>query len=111
MSRKLFYVKLAHTIIWAFYVFVIFYILYTGIFNKVNFYTWVAIGLVILEGVILILFKWRCPLTIWGARYTDDQDVGFDIYLPRWLAKYNKTIFTTIFGIGVVIVIYRVFTI
>jgi hypothetical protein len=107
MSRKLFYVKLTHTVIWLFYVVIIFYILYAGILNKVNLFTWVAIGLVVLEGIILILFKWKCPLTVLGAKYTEDQEVGFDIYLPQWLAKHNKAIFTTIFGIGVIIVVYR----
>lgn len=107
MNKKLFYLKLAHTAIWAFFVSVIFYILYAGIFNQINVYTWIAIGLVIMEGIILFIFKWKCPLTIIGYKYTDNHDVGFDIYLPRWLAKYNKIIFTTIFVIGLLIVLFR----
>lgn len=108
MYKKLFYLKLMHTIIWVFYVLVISYIFYSGIYNKVNLYTWIAIGLVIVEGIILIIFKGKCPLTIWGYKYTDNHQVGFDIYLPRWLAKYNKMIFGTIFVIGILIVMYRV---
>jgi hypothetical protein len=110
MSRKLFYIKLTHIIIWVFYVFIIFYILFAGIFNHINLYTLIAIGLVILEGFILLIFKWKCPLTVLGAKYTDNQQVGFDIFLPAWLAKNNKLIFTTIFAIGVILVVYQSLT-
>jgi hypothetical protein len=107
MSKKLFYIKLLHTIIWFFYVFIIGYIIYAGIMNKIDFYLFTAIGLVMLEGIILIIFKWRCPLTVLGYKYTENREVGFDIFLPKWLAKNNKAIFTTIFVIGLLITIYR----
>ncbi|WP_318503005.1 hypothetical protein [Bacillus sp. T3] len=107
MKNNLFYIKLVHTIIWVFYVTAIFYILYSGIFNRINLYTWIAIGLVIFEGLVLVVFKGKCPFTILGYKYADNPKVGFDIYLPQWLAKYNKLIFTTIFVVGTIIVLYR----
>ncbi|MDF1493292.1 hypothetical protein [Caproiciproducens sp. CPB-2] len=107
MSKKLLCIKLIHTIIWAFFVLVIFYILFTGIFDRINIHTFIAIGLVLIEGLILILFGWRCPLTVVGEKYTDDHEIGFDIFLPKWLAKNNKAILGTLFGIGTVIVILR----
>jgi len=39
-KKKLIKIKLIHTIIWVFYVIVIFYILYCGITNTTNVYTW-----------------------------------------------------------------------
>ena len=107
MNRKLLCIKLLHTVIWAFYVFVIFYILYSGIFNKINAFTFVSIGLVVLEGIILLIFKWRCPLTVIGFKYSDTKEVGFDIFLPKWLAKHNKAIFTAIFVLGSILVAIR----
>lgn len=107
MNRKLFYIKLIHTIIWFFYVIVIFYILYTGILNRVNAYTFAAIGLVVIEGLVLLAFRWRCPLTVLGLKYTENNEVGFDIFIPKWVAKNNKTIFGTLYGIGVIVVIVR----
>ncbi len=108
MSKKLLYIKIAHTIIWLFYVIIISYVLYAGIYNKIDIYTWIAIGLVIMEGIILIIFKGKCPFTILGYKYTNNAEIGFDIFLPKWLAKNNKAIFTTIFIIGIIIIIYRV---
>jgi len=107
-SKKLFSIKLAHTIVWLFYVFIISYVLYSGIYNKLDIYTWIAIGLVIVEGIILIVFKGKCPITILGYKYTNNLETGFDIFLPKWLAKNNKAIFGTIFITAVLIIIYRV---
>jgi hypothetical protein len=39
----------------------------------------------------------RCPLTDVARRYTDERTDNFDIYLPLWLARYNKAIFGTLF--------------
>lgn len=109
-DRKLFLLKLIHTLIWVFYVLVIGYILYAGFFDELSVLVWIAIGLIILEGVILTLNKGSCPLTPIAARYTNKIDGNFDIFLPNWLAKNNKIIFGSISFLGVVIVIYRVLT-
>jgi hypothetical protein len=106
--QKLQVIRFVHTLIWAFFVTVIFYILYSGIMNKVNVLTWVAVGLILAEGVVLTIFKMFCPLTIWARKYSDSQKDNFDIYLPQWLARHNKLIFTSIFIIGVLLVLYRV---
>ena len=41
----------------------IFYILYSSIKNIVNIFTFIAILIIGIEGVILFLNGWRCPLT------------------------------------------------
>ena len=104
---KLRTVKLIHTLIWIFMVAVIFYVLYCGIFDKVNLLTWISIGIVILEGLVLLAFNRYCPLTVWARRYSDSTKDNFDIYLPNWLAKYNKQVFTSIYLVGLIIVILR----
>jgi hypothetical protein len=104
---KLLVVKILHTFIWIFFVLAIFYIMYSGILNRINLFTWAAITLVLIEGIVLFINGWRCPITKIGEKYTDEADVGFDIFLPRWLAKHNKVIFTTVYAIGIIIVIYR----
>lgn len=107
-SKKLLAIKVIHTLIWIFFVSLIFYILYSGIFNKINFYTWIAIGLVIGEGIVLVIFKMFCPLTVLARKYSDSTKDNFDIFLPNWLAHNNKLIFTTIYLIGLIIVLIRV---
>lgn len=104
---KLLVIKLLHTAIWAFFVSAIFYILYSGVTNTITRYTWMAIGLIVGEGLVLLMFKMYCPLTILARNYTDAQEDNFDIFLPNWLARHNKLIFTPIFIVAVVIVLFR----
>jgi len=79
---------------------VIFYVLFCGISGRISIFTWLAIGIVILEGIVLLLFNMSCPLTVFARRYSNSKNDNFDIYLPVWLARYNKLIFTSIFIIG-----------
>jgi len=58
------------------------------------------IAIVSIEIVVLLINRFRCPLTDVAARYTDDRDDNFDIYLPLWLARYNKKIFGVLFVTG-----------
>jgi hypothetical protein len=109
-ADKLLSIRFIHTLIWAFFVAVIGYILYSGIANKVNTYTWIGIGLIICEGLILLIFKASCPFTLVARKYSDSEKHNFDIFLPNWLAKYNKLIFTTIYLAGVALVLFRVFS-
>ena len=104
-NKNLLAIKTIHTLIWLFFVVVIFYILYSGIFNRITIYTWIGIGLIIAEGIVLLIFKMFCPLTLLARKYSDSKQDNFDIFLPNWLAKNNKLIFTTIFLIGLIMVI------
>ena len=106
-ASKLFSVKLTHTAIWLFMVSVIVYVLYCGLADDVNVYTWIAAGLVIAEGLVLLVFGGRCPLTILARAYSDSNRDNFDIFLPNWLARYNKTVFTTVYVVGLIVVGYR----
>ena len=106
-ENKLLTIKLIHTLIWAIFVAIIFYILYSGITDTISTFTWMGIGLIIGEGLVLLLFKMSCPLTVVARRYSDSQKDNFDIFLPNWLAKYNKHIFTSIFVLGLILVVYR----
>ena len=109
-SDKLFAIKLIHTFIWFFFVSIIFYILYAGISGNITIYTWISIGLVIGEGIVLVLFKMFCPLTLIARKYSNSTKDNFDIFLPNWIAKYNKEIFTAIFLFGSIVVLIRVLT-
>lgn len=106
-ADKLLIIKILHTLVWLFFNVVIFYLLYAVIANKVDYWVWICIGLVILEGIILVLFKMLCPLTVMARKYSNSTKDNFDIFLPNWLAKYNKIIYTSIFLIAIGILIYR----
>ncbi len=109
-ENKLLTIKLIHTLIWVILVAVIGYIVYSGVMDTITTYTWVGIGLIITEGLVLFLFKMSCPLTVVARNFSDSKKDNFDIFLPNWLAKYNKLIFTSFFVVGLIIVVYRTLT-
>jgi hypothetical protein len=106
-QNKLLIIKLLHTFIWFFYASIIFYILLAGALDIRNSFVWISIGLVFFEGIVLLFNGGKCPLTPLASRYTDDKNDNFDIFLPNWLARYNKIIFTSIFLLGLIIILYR----
>jgi len=109
-NSKLILVKLLHTVIWVFFNIVIFYLLYAVIANKIDLWVWVCLGLIGLEVIILLAFRSVCPVTLIAEKYSDSERANFDIYLPHWLAKYNKRIYSVIVLIALVILVYRLYS-
>lgn len=99
-------VKILHTVIWAFF---------AGCILAIPVYSWrgefavaaALIGAVSIEVTVILVNRWRCPLTDVAARYTSERQDNFDIYLPLWLARYNKEIFGSIFVIGLLYTVAR----
>jgi energy-coupling factor transporter transmembrane protein EcfT len=108
ISGKLRLIKWLHTAIWVFYNLVILYMLYAVIVNDLHKWFWVGFGFVLLEGLILLLFGWTCPLTLLARRYSNSKQDNFDIYLPNWLARHTKTIYTSLAMLIIVIAAIRV---
>ena len=106
-SRKLLYIKSLHTLIWIFFNVVIFYLLTAVIMNRIDKWVWYSLTAIAAEIIILIVFKNICPVTIIAKKYSDSQKANFDIFLPNWLAKYNKHIYSIILAIALLILIYR----
>ena len=94
-------IKAGHTIVWALFAACIVAIPFASWRGEHRAAAWLA-AIVFVEVAVLVLNKWRCPLTSVAARYTADRRANFDIYLPEWLAKHNKSIFGTLYFVGLV---------
>lgn len=92
-------VKVTHTVVWAFFAGCIVAIPYFAWCSQLR-TAWILVVVVMVEVAALFMNRMRCPLTDVAARYTSDRRDNFDIYLPLWLARYNKHIFGTLFLIG-----------
>lgn len=99
-------IRLVHTAAWAFFAGCILAIPVLARQGRLTAAA-VLIGVVLVECAIVLVNGWRCPLTAVAARYTDDRRDNFDIYLPLWLARYNKEIFGTLFAAGVLYTLAR----
>ena len=99
-------IKAFHTVVWAFFAGAILAIPLAAWREE---FGWV-IGLasvVLIEVAILAFNHLRCPLTAVAARHTEDRRANFDIYLPLWLATYNKHVFGGLFIAGLVFALVR----
>jgi len=92
-------VKVLHTLIWLFFVACIVGAPVAAAQGH-HAVAGVMVVLVGVEALVLLFNRWRCPLTDLAARYTPERADNFDIYLPRWLARHNKTIFTPLYLLG-----------
>lgn len=94
-------VKLILTLAWAFFAGCIFGMPIASWAGQHGLAGILAI-LVLVEVIILALNGWTCPLTAVAARYTEDRESNFDIYLPVWLARYNKHLFGPLYVVALI---------
>lgn len=92
--------KLVHTGAWAFFASCVVGIPFAAWQHRFTL-AGALIGFVAVESLVLAFNSWRCPLTGMAARYTEDRRDNFDIYLPLWLARYNKEIFGSLYVVGI----------
>lgn len=99
--RALRAVKIVHTFAWAVFAGCIVVIPCIASMRQFD-RAFVLIGFVMLEVLVLVANRFRCPLTNVAARYTEDRRDNFDIYLPLWVARYNKQIFGSVYVAGII---------
>jgi hypothetical protein len=99
-------IKLLHTLVWALFAGCILLLPALAWRGRYGAAVWL-IAIVMVEVVVLLANGWGCPLTRVAARYTDDRRDNFDIYLPLWLARYNKLVFGWLFVAGLLLTLLK----
>src|SRR5688500_14509546 len=97
-------VKIVHTLAWAVFAGCIVALPVAAYLEEFQLAV-ILIAIVLVEVIVLLANRLRCPLTDVAARYTSDRRANFDIYLPLWVARYNKEIFCTIFVFAMLFII------
>jgi hypothetical protein len=100
-------IKTVHTAIYAVMVAAIFYVIYCGITGTLNVLLAVSIGLVGLEGAVFFGNGRKCPLTALAKQYGDPKGYVGDVFLPEWLAQRTFSVFTSMFVVGLLLVVLR----
>jgi len=68
-----------------------------------------AIAVVIAEGIVLALNKWKCPLTTLAQRYGGKEERIADIFLPKVFSPYLLRVLTAMFASASLILIGKTF--
>ena len=108
MRLTIFHVKLVHTVTFWLLSACVLYVLFSGVADHITMWTWVAVGLVILESVVLAASGWTCPLTILAERLGAVRGSVSDIFLPKWFADRIFPICGTTFGVALLLIVFRV---
>jgi hypothetical protein len=98
-ARILVKIKLLHSAVWVLMTSGVLLIPFAALRGRIQISAMLT-GVILIECAVLFVNHGKCPLTSVAARYTEDRADNFDIYLPLWLARYNKTIFGTLFVCG-----------
>lgn len=96
-AQRLRFIKLLHTLVWAVFAGAIVAIPFAILGGRLRLAFWLSL-LVWGEVAVLAVNRLRCPLTALAARCTNNRADNFDIFLPLWLARWNKHIFGALFA-------------
>lgn len=108
MSRvTLFHIKLVHTLIFWILSSCVLYALYSGLADRITPWTWLAVGFLAIESIVLVSAGWVCPLTILAERLGASDGSVADLFLPKWMADRIFPICGTTFGVALVLIVYR----
>jgi len=95
-SKKVFAIKLFHSFIFLFMVACLLYILYCAIARRYDWTLLLALAAIFMEGLALLLNRWRCPLTTLAEKYGAANGAVTDIFLPAWLNRHTFKITTIV---------------
>jgi hypothetical protein len=105
LGNKLFFIKLIHTTIFIVMSSCIIFILYSGITENHHWTLLLAIGFVLIEGIVLIFNHWQCPLTNLAKKYGDETGRVTDMFFPAWFVPHVFRTCTGLFVIGLVLIL------
>ena len=109
MTLTILHVKVIHTIIFWILSASVLYALYSGVADSITTWTWVAVGLVLVESVVLAAYGWTCPLTILTEHLGAARGSVTDIFLPKWFADRIFPVCGTTFGVALLLILFRLF--
>jgi hypothetical protein len=105
VTTKIFLIKLGHSLIYVFMSLCLGYLFYAGITATYDWKLAFAIGMIVLETVVLSLSGWRCPLSTLARQLGDEtgNDLFSDYLLPSWATRLTVPFCSFVFVSGLVL--------
>jgi hypothetical protein len=109
MLNRVFFIKMVHTVIFLYMSVCLLYILYAGITRAFGLILVVAICSILVEGVVLLLNRGRCPFTVLAEKHGAKSGSVTDIFLPDYIARNTFRFSTVLFALEMVLLAVRYF--
>ncbi|MFC1640982.1 hypothetical protein ACFL2D_02960 [Patescibacteria group bacterium] len=103
-EQMILFVRVMHGVIVGMYCGCIMLIYYSGVTQKLTYYAMIAAGLLLLEGLVLMINRGTCPLTIVHRQFGDDKGF-FDIFVPKQYIHYVTPAFAAVALVGILLLI------
>ena len=108
MLRSITFIRLIHTAIFVIMSGVLAIFLYEVTVDRISAFSWIALALFSVEGIILMIFGWRCPLIVYAEALGSSHGQVTDIFLPSWLADRIFHIYGGLFAFAAIILMIRI---
>jgi len=108
MSKSIFYIKFIHSLLFFLIAISTVYVFVSALLDHINWVTWLAFGIAIIELLALAFNEWRCPLTDLAEQKGAEVGSVADLFLPRFLSDHLFTIFGIVFSVTCILLIWRV---
>jgi hypothetical protein len=109
MLRSIIFIKSVHTLAFVVLSIANVVVLYAALTGRITTTTWIALGLVLIEGVVLMFNGWRCPLRIYAEKIGAVSGQITDIFLPKWFADRIFLICGGLFACSILLFMIRYF--
>lgn len=109
-QHKLLVVKLVHATLFILMSGCVVYTLYSGIARNYHWTLFLAIGVIVVDGMVLMLNKWQCPLTSLAKKLGDDTGRVTDIFFPAWFVPHVLRSYSALFTVAVLVLAIRYLT-
>ena len=110
LNKKVFAVKLVHSIVFFFMVSCLVYIFYCAVARRYDWTLLAALGAIFLEGLALMFNGWECPFTTLAKKLGDEKGSVTDMFLPDWSARHTFRISMFVLAIELVLLAWGYFT-
>lgn len=107
LMLTVFQIKFIHSVLLLLLSGCVVYAVYSAIFNDITLWTWLALLLVLIEGIILAASGWRCPLTTYAEKKGAIDGSVSDLFFPKWLSDRLFLICGPLAAVAAALVVWR----
>jgi hypothetical protein len=107
LTPQIFLIKFGHSLIYLFMSSCLGYLFYAGITATYDWKLAFALGMIVLETIVLALSGWRCPLSTWAKKLGDEtgNDLLSDYVLPSWATRLTVPFCSLVFISSLVLLV------
>lgn len=105
--RSIKFIKSMHTIVFVPLSALLVILLYEVVFDRITYFTWIAVAVILAEGVVLMTHNYRCPLTMYAERLGSTHGQITDFFFPKWFADRVFLVYSGLFAVSLVSLVIR----